>query len=53
VALLCGFVLVYALLLALSTLAFWFVRVDNLMALYWAFLDAAGSRSTSIRAGFG
>lgn len=40
VALMCGFVLVYALLLALSTLAFWFVRVDNLMALYWAFLDA-------------
>lgn len=40
VAVLCGFVLVYALLLALSTLAFWFVRVDNLMALYWAFLDA-------------
>ncbi len=40
VALACGFALVYALLLALSTLAFWFVRVDNLMALYWAFLDA-------------
>jgi ABC-2 type transport system permease protein len=40
VALICGFVLVYALLLALSTLAFWFVRVDNLMAIYWAFLDA-------------
>jgi ABC-2 type transport system permease protein len=40
VAVVCGFVLVYALLLALSTLAFWFVRVDNLMALYWAFLDA-------------
>ena len=40
VALACGFGLIYALLLALSTLAFWFVRVDNLMALYWAFLDA-------------
>ncbi len=40
VALTCGFTLIYALLLALSTLAFWFVRVDNLMALYWAFLDA-------------
>lgn len=40
VALTCGFVLVYALLLALSTLAFWFVRVDNLMAIYWSFLDA-------------
>lgn len=40
VALLCGFTLVYALLLALSTFAFWFVRVDNLMAIYWSFLDA-------------
>lgn len=40
VALLCGFTLVYALLLALSTLAFWFVRIDNLMAIYWSFLDA-------------
>jgi ABC-2 type transport system permease protein len=40
VALGCGFVLIYALLLGLSTLAFWFVRVDNLMAIYWAFMDA-------------
>ena len=39
-ALLSGFALVYALLLALSTFAFWFVRIDNLMAIYWAFLDA-------------
>jgi ABC-2 type transport system permease protein len=36
----CGFVLVYTLLLVLSTLAFWFVRVDNILALFWAFLDA-------------
>jgi ABC-2 type transport system permease protein len=40
IALVCGFVLIYALLLALSTFAFWFVRVDNLMAIYWSFLDA-------------
>jgi viologen exporter family transport system permease protein len=40
IALLCGFTLIYALLLALSTFAFWFVRVDNLMAIYWSFLDA-------------
>jgi ABC-2 type transport system permease protein len=40
-ALLCGFVLVYSLLLALSTLAFWFVRVDNVLAIFWSFLDAA------------
>ena len=40
VALVCGFTLIYALLLALSTFAFWFVRIDNLMAIYWSFLDA-------------
>jgi len=40
IALICGFVLIYALLVALSTFAFWFVRVDNLMALYWSFMDA-------------
>jgi ABC-2 type transport system permease protein len=40
VTLACGFVLVYALLLFLSTLAFWFVRVDNLLAIFWAFIDA-------------
>ena len=40
IALLCGFGLIYALLLALSTFAFWFVRIDNLMAIYWSFLDA-------------
>ena len=39
-ALACGFVLIYALLLVLSTLAFWFVRVDNLLAIFWAFIDA-------------
>ncbi len=36
----CGFVLIYALLLVLSTLAFWFVRVDNILAIFWAFIDA-------------
>jgi ABC-2 type transport system permease protein len=40
IALVCGFVLIYSLLLALSTFAFWFVRIDNLMAIYWSFLDA-------------
>src|SRR5437899_4988246 len=39
-AVVCGFTLSYALLLALSTFAFWFVRIDNLMAIYWSFLDA-------------
>ena len=36
----CGLVLIYALLLVLSTLAFWFVRVENLLAIFWAFIDA-------------
>ncbi len=36
----CGIVLIYALLLVLSTLAFWFVRVDNILAIFWAFIDA-------------
>ena len=40
VALTCGVALVYALLLALVTLSFWFVRVDNLMVVFWAFTDA-------------
>jgi len=41
VALFCGLVLVYVLLLSLSTLAFWFVRVENLLVVYEAFTDAA------------
>ncbi len=40
VALVCGLALVYALLLTLSTLAFWLVRVENILAIFWAFLDA-------------
>jgi len=40
VTLSCGLLLVYGLLLALSTLSFWFVRVDNLLAIFWSFLDA-------------
>jgi ABC-2 type transport system permease protein len=36
----CGLVLVYCLLLVLSTLAFWFVRIENLLAIFWSFLDA-------------
>jgi ABC-2 type transport system permease protein len=40
VTLACGVALVYSLLLVLSTMAFWFVRVDNLLAIFWSFLDA-------------
>jgi viologen exporter family transport system permease protein len=40
VTLVCGLLLVYELLLVLSTLSFWFVRVENLLAIFWAFLDA-------------
>jgi ABC-2 type transport system permease protein len=36
----CGLALVYCLLLVLSTLSFWFVRVENILAIFWAFLDA-------------
>ena len=36
----CGLVLVYAILLVLATLSFWFVRVDNIMVIYAAFFDA-------------
>jgi ABC-2 type transport system permease protein len=38
--LVCGLTLVYSLLLVLSTLSFWFVRVENILAIFWAFLDA-------------
>ena len=27
-------------LLVLATLSFWFVRVDNILAVFWAFMDA-------------
>jgi ABC-2 type transport system permease protein len=40
VTLFCGLTLVYSLLLVLSTLSFWFVRVENLLAIFWSFLDA-------------
>lgn len=35
-----GWMLVYALILSLVTLAFWFVRVENLLAIFWAFTEA-------------
>ena len=41
VTLVCGLALVYCLLLSLATLAFWFVRVENLLVIYGAFVDAA------------
>jgi ABC-2 type transport system permease protein len=40
VTLVCGLTLVYCLVLVLSTLAFWFVRIENLLAIFWSFLDA-------------
>jgi ABC-2 type transport system permease protein len=40
VMLACGLGLVYCLLLVLSTLAFWFVRVENLLVIFWSFIDA-------------
>ena len=40
VTLVSGFTLIYALLMVLSTLCFWVVRVDNILAIFWAFTDA-------------
>lgn len=40
VTLAAGIACVYALLLTLVTLAFWFVRIENLLAIFWAFTDA-------------
>ncbi|HET7700711.1 MAG TPA: ABC-2 family transporter protein [Candidatus Limnocylindria bacterium] len=40
IALLAGYALVYALLLSLVTLAFWFVRIENLLTIFWAFTEA-------------
>ena len=40
ITLTCGVMLIYALLLTLVTLSFWFVRIDNIMAIFWAFTDA-------------
>ncbi|HEX4743054.1 MAG TPA: ABC-2 family transporter protein [Candidatus Limnocylindria bacterium] len=40
VTLVAGIACVYALLLTLVTLAFWFVRIENLLAIFWAFTDA-------------
>src|SRR6185312_10245513 len=36
----CGLALVYSILLILATTSFWFVKVDNIMVLFWAFTDA-------------
>jgi len=40
VTLFCGLMCVYALMLSLVTLSFWFVRIDNIMAIFYAFTDA-------------
>lgn len=42
VMLLCGVVMVYAFLLATSTLAFWFVRLDNLLVIFNTMFNGAG-----------
>jgi ABC-2 type transport system permease protein len=40
VTLACGIVLVYAVLMILATLSFWFVRVDNILVIFASFMDA-------------
>src|ERR1043166_5453098 len=37
---LCGLSLVYCVILILSTIAFWATRIENLLAIFWSFLDA-------------
>jgi len=36
----CGLSLVYCVVLVLATVAFWATRVENLLAIFWSFLDA-------------
>jgi ABC-2 type transport system permease protein len=38
--LMCGLSLVYCLILVLATVAFWATRIENLLAIFWSFLDA-------------
>ena len=38
--LVCGLSLVYSLVIVLGTVAFWATRVENLMAIFWSFIDA-------------
>jgi ABC-2 type transport system permease protein len=40
VALVCSIVLVYAVLMILATLSFWFVRIDNILVIFASFMDA-------------
>ena len=39
-ALACGVALVYSLLIAIGTLAFWFVRMDNLLVIFSSLIEA-------------
>lgn len=41
VAVVCGIILIYSVLLVLATLSFWFVRVDNIMVIFSSFMDAS------------
>jgi ABC-2 type transport system permease protein len=40
VALACGALIVYSFCLLLATLAFWFVRVENLLQIFWSMYTA-------------
>jgi ABC-2 type transport system permease protein len=40
ITLVCGLSLVYCLVLVLATVAFWATRIENLLAIFWSFLDA-------------
>ena len=40
ITLVCGLSLVYCVILILATIAFWATRIENLLAIFWSFLDA-------------
>lgn len=50
--LLCGLVVVYSFILALSTMAFWFVRLDNLLAIFQSLFGEAGRWPVTIFPGW-
>ncbi|RCK70414.1 ABC transporter permease [Desertihabitans brevis] len=50
--LLCGLVVVYSFILALSTMAFWFVRLDNVLVIFQSLFGEAGRWPVTIFPGW-
>jgi ABC-2 type transport system permease protein len=51
VAMLAGSTIIYSFWLMLATLAFWFIRVENILQVFWSMYLAGRWPSASIRAG--